>query len=427
MSANQSPASSTSSSTPASLAVNGGQPVRTTAFAPWPSFDEEQTDAVQRVLQSGKVNYWTGTEGREFEKEFANAVSCEYGVLVANGTLALELALRTLQIQPDDEVIITSRTFLATASSVMMCGAKPIFADIDPVNHNISAETVRPLITPKTKAIIAVHLAGWPCDMDPILELAREHQLSVIEDCAQAHGATYKGKPVGSLGDIGAFSFCQDKIMTTGGEGGILVTNDQELHERAWGIKDHGKSWDAVYRREHKTVFKWMHEDLGTNWRMTEMQAAIGRIALKRLPGWIEKRRQNAQILNEGLKQIPGIDVLIPEEQFGHSYYKYYAMIQPDSLQNGWNRDQVVKALQAEGIPCGSGSCSEIYLEKVFEKQGLQPAERRPVARDIGERSLMFMVHPTLGETEMQDIISALTKVMDIAVGTDANNLNQVA
>ncbi|MCA9042202.1 MAG: DegT/DnrJ/EryC1/StrS family aminotransferase [Planctomycetaceae bacterium] len=407
--------------TPASLALNGGTPVRNKPFAPWPSFDAEMMSVVQEVLESGKVNYWTGQEGRSFEKEFASACDAEYGVLVANGTLALELALKALEIQPGDEVITTCRTFVASASSIMMCGAKPVFADIDPISHNITAQTIAKQITPNTKAIIAVHLAGWPCDMDPILEVARKHKLYVIEDCAQCHGATYKGRPVGTLGDIGAFSFCQDKIMTCGGEGGMLVTNNAEWHERAWGFKDHGKSWDAVYRREHKTVFKWLHEDLGTNWRMTEMQAAIGRVALRRLPDWIAARRHHAQILDAGFEQIPGIQVLKPGSDFGHSYYKYYALLDLDVLPTDWNRDRFVAALQAEGIPCGSGACPEIYFEKVFAKYNLEPAERLPVARKIGGQSLMFMVHPTLNETDMQDIVNAVNKVMR-AITADAAN-----
>ncbi|MEZ6045978.1 MAG: DegT/DnrJ/EryC1/StrS family aminotransferase [Planctomycetaceae bacterium] len=402
----------TPNSPASSLALQGGTPVRTQPFAPWPSFDQEMIDAVSAVLASGKVNYWTGQEGRTFEKEFAASVDSEFGVLVANGTLALELALKALDIGPGDEVITTCRTFVASASSIMMCGAKPIFADIDPISHNITAETIAAQITPNTRAIIAVHLAGWPCDMDPILDLAREHGLYVIEDCAQCHGATYKGRPVGTLGDIGAFSFCQDKIITCGGEGGLLVTNNPEWHERAWGFKDHGKNWDAVYRRKHETVFKWLHEDLGTNWRMTEMQAVIGRIALKRLPEWIAARRQHARILDEGFSRIPGIEVLKPGKEFGHSYYKYYALLDLDVLPADWNRDQFVAALQAEGIPCGSGACPEIYFEKVFEKQNLQPADRLPVAAEIGTRSLMFMVHPTLNDADMHDIVTAVGKVM---------------
>jgi dTDP-4-amino-4,6-dideoxygalactose transaminase len=267
----------------------------------WPVFDDEQIAAAAAVLRSGRVNYWTGEEGRAFEAEFADAVGCRYGIALANGTVALELALRGFEIGAGDEVVVTPRTFLATASCAVACGATPVFADVDPVSQNITADTIRAVLSPRTKAVIAVHLAGWPCDMEPIATLCRERGLKLIEDCAQAHGATYRGRPVGSLGDAAAFSFCQDKIMTTAGEGGMLVTDDRTLWSRAWAYKDHGKSFEAVYERQHPPGFRWLHESFGTNWRMTELQAAIGRVQLRRLPAWLEHRRRNAAILTERL------------------------------------------------------------------------------------------------------------------------------
>ncbi|HJV35986.1 DegT/DnrJ/EryC1/StrS family aminotransferase, partial [Geomonas sp.] len=307
------------------LAVDGGEPVRTSPFAPWPAFDADELAGVTETLRSGKVNYWTGNQGREFEREFAAFTGCSHAIALANGTVALELALHALQIGPGDEVITTSRTFIASASCIVMRGATPVIADVDRTSQNLTADTVRPLITSRTKAIIAVHLAGWPCDMDPLLELAREHGLKVIEDCAQCHGASYKGRPVGSLGDIAAFSFCQDKIMTTGGEGGMLTTSDQLLWERAWAFKDHGKSFDAVYNRPHPPGFRWLHESFGTNWRLTEMQSVIGRLQLVKLPDWIAVRRRNAAILTTGLSAIPGLRVTPAPSSIGHAYYKYYA------------------------------------------------------------------------------------------------------
>ena len=279
------------------LAIDGGKPVRERPFAPWPYFARDEIEAARKVLESGKVNYWTGAEGRQFEKEFAEFVGCDYAVAVANGTVALELALYALGIGPGDEVVVPSRTFIASASCAVMRGAKPVVADIDPVSQNITAETIARVLSPRTKAIVAVHLAGWPCDMDPIKKLARDRGLYVIEDCAQAHGATYKGKKVGSLGDVAAFSFCQDKIMTTGGEGGMLTTSNREIWERAWSYKDHGKSYAEVYKKDHPPGFRWLHESFGTNWRLTEMQAAIGRVQLNKLPQWVEKRRINAAVL----------------------------------------------------------------------------------------------------------------------------------
>jgi hypothetical protein len=389
--------------------------------APWPAFDEEHLDAVSNVLRSGKVNYWTGQEGRRFEQEFAELCACRYAVAVANGTVALELALAALGVGLGDEVIVTCRSFVASAGCCVMRGAVPVFADVDPVSQNVTAETIRPCISPRTKAIIAVHLAGWPCEMDPILELADEHGLRVIEDCAQAHGAAYKGRPVGSLGHAAAFSFCQDKILTTGGEGGMLVTNDEAIWQRAWSFKDHGKNWHAVHRRNHATVFKWLHDSIGTNGRLTEIQAALGRVQLRRLPGWLQARRKLAALLSHELSGLPSLRLTIPPAHVEHSYYKYYAFLRPETLREGWSRDAVVRAIQAEGIPCGSGICPEIYLERGFADrcQG-RTAKRLPVAKELGETSLMLLVHPTLSETDVYDTCRAVAKVLGVAASSSA-------
>lgn len=382
---------------------------------PWPFFDEDERAAVDAVLRSGRVNYWTGEEGRAFEHEFAAACGRRYGIALANGTVALELALRALGIGPGDEVIVTPRTFVASASCVVLCGARPVFADVDPVSQNITAATIRAVLSPRTRAIIAVHLAGWPCEMEPILELAQAHGLKVIEDCAQAHGATYRGRPVGGFGEIAAFSFCQDKIMTTGGEGGMLVTDDEALWRDAWAYKDHGKSYDAVYHLEHPPGFRWLHETFGTNWRLTEMQAAIGRVQLRKLPQWLERRRRNATILTAYLRNLPALRVTEPPEHIGHAYYKYYAFVRPERLADGWSRDRIIAAITAEGVPCFSGSCSEIYLEKAFEVDGLRPAERLPVARELGATSLMFLVHPTLTDADMERTAQLVEGVLGVA------------
>ncbi len=398
-----------------SLIVYGGKPIRNTPFAPWPYFEDDEVEAAAAVLRSGRVNYWTGEEGRQFEREFAAFTGCAYAVAVVNGTVALELALHALGVGPGDEVIVPSRTFIASASCAVMRGVTPVVADVDPVSQNLTAETVAAALTPRTKAVIAVHLAGWPCEMDSILELARKKGLFVIEDCAQAHGATYKGRPVGSFGDAAAFSFCQDKIMTTGGEGGMLITNRREVWERAWSYKDHGKSYEAVYHREHPPGFRWLHESFGTNWRMTEMQAAIGRVQLRKLPGWVAKRRRNAAILTERFSRLPALRVTVPPEEVDHAYYKYYAFVRPEALKDGWDRDRVMLAVQAEGIPCFVGSCSEIYREEAFRREGLGPAEPLPVARELGETALMFLVHPTLSEVDMEETARAVEKVLRAA------------
>ncbi|MFB3814143.1 MAG: DegT/DnrJ/EryC1/StrS family aminotransferase [Terriglobales bacterium] len=396
------------------LAVEGGPATRTRPFAPWPCFEAEEIEAVHQVLKSGAINYWTGNEGREFEKEYAAYVGCRHAVALANGTAALELALYALGVGPGDEVVTTSRTFIASASCVVMRGARPVFADVDRDSGNLTAESVRAALSPRTKAIIAVHLAGWPCDMDPLVRLAEEHGLALIEDCAQAHGATYKGRPVGSFGHAAAFSFCQDKIITTGGEGGMLVTNDTGVWERAWAYKDHGKSYAAVYSSNHASGFRWLHESFGTNWRLTEMQSAIGRVLLHKLEAQVAKRRELAALLAGRLAAIPALRVSVPSADFGHSYYKFYAYLRPARLRAGWTRDRIMDAITAEGVPCFAGSCSEVYLEKAFPPE-LRPARRLPVAKELGETSLMFLVHPTLREQDMRDTANAVEKVLSVA------------
>jgi len=396
---------------PALLAIDDGPPQRTRPFSPWPSFSEEEIEAVTRVLKSGKVNYWTGEEGRQFEAEFSAFTHCKHSVALANGTVALELALEVLGIGSGDEVIVPSRTFIASASCAVMRGATPVIADVDPTSQNITAETIRAVLTPRTRAIIAVHLAGWPCDMDPILELAHEHGLKVVEDCAQAHGAVYKGRPVGSMGDVNAFSFCQDKIISTGGEGGLLTTNDTDLWSRAWAFKDHGKSYDAVYKRHHPPGYRWLHESFGTNWRLTEMQSALGRVLLRKLPQSVQARRKLAAILTERFSRIPALRVTIPPDEVDHSYYKYYVFLRREHLREGWDRKRIIRSILAEGVPCFEGSCSEIYLERAFP-EAMRPPERLPVAKELGETALMFLVHPTLTESDMHDCADAVEKVL---------------
>ena len=393
-----------------------------TQFSPWPSFTQEEADAVSQVLLSNKVNYWTGTECREFEKEFAAWAGTDYAVALANGTLALDVALQAMGIGEGDEVIVTPRSFIASVSTVVNAGAMPVFADVDNNTGNISATTIAPKITDKTKAIICVHLAGWPCDMDEIMALAKQHNLWVIEDCAQAHGAKYKGKPVGSIGHVGAWSFCQDKIMTTGGEGGMVTTNDKALWQKMWEYKDHGKNYDSIYHKQHPPGFRWLHDSFGTNWRMMEMQAVIGRIQLKKMAEWTKIRTQNAKILRDALTQFSGRQqfLRIPDIEFHqamggdsvHAYYKYYVYVRPENLPENINRDSILNALNEKKIPCFSGSCSEIYLEKAFDNHPSRPNARLTVAKELGETSLMFLIHPTLTTNEMQTIANTTVDVL---------------
>jgi dTDP-4-amino-4,6-dideoxygalactose transaminase len=371
--------------------------------APWPHFDDEMVAAAERVLRSGKVNSWTGEEGKGFEKEFAAYLGVPHAVALANGTLALELALDALGIGPGDDVLVTPRTFVASVSCVVTRGARPVFADVDRDSGCVTADTLRAALTPKTRAAVVVHLGGWPCDMDPILALARERNFKVVEDVAQALGGTYKGRALGTIGDVGCFSFCQDKILTTAGEGGMIVTRDPALWERLWASKDHGKSYDACFRRSHPPGFRWLHESFGTNARLTEVQSAVGRVALRRLPAWLDTRRRHAARLTAALSTLPSLHV--PSAPAGHAWYKFYAYTKP-----GLDRDGLLARLATANVPVFSGSCGEVYLEKAFD--GLRPASRLPVAKELGETSLMFLVHPTLGDRDIDAVLQNFSAVL---------------
>lgn len=385
-----------------------------TTFEPWPSFTVEEADAVKDLLLSNKVNYWTGKECREFEKEFAQFSQTKYAVALTNGTVALDVALKALNIGAGDDVIVTSRTFLASASCIVTAGANPIFADVELDSQNISRKTIEAVLTSNTKAIICVHLAGWMCDMDPIMQLAEEKGLFVIEDCAQAHGAQYKGKSAGSIGHIGAWSFCQDKIMSTGGEGGMVTTNDENLWEKMWSYKDHGKNYDSIYHKQHPPGFHWVHDSFGTNWRMMEMQAVLGRMQLKKMPIWTKKRTQNAQRILAAFQNSPYFSVYYPNQDYVHANYKCYVQVNIDQLPAGWSRDRILNEINAQGVPCFIGSCSEVYLEKAFDGTPWRPKTRLVNAQQLGETSLMFLVHPTLTEDNLTKTVNAIQQVIQM-------------
>jgi dTDP-4-amino-4,6-dideoxygalactose transaminase len=383
-----------------------------TKFSPWPSYTKEEVEAVSQVLLSNKVNYWTGFECRKFEKEFSVWCGCDYAIALANGTVALDLSFKSLGIGEGDEVIVTSRTFIASVSSIVNSGAAPVFADVSRNSQNITADSIRAVLSPKTKAIVCVHLAGWPCEMDSIMRLAKEHELFVIEDSAQSHGAKYKGKSVGSIGHIGAWSFCQDKIMTTGGEGGMVTTNDRKLWSKMWSYKDHGKSWESIYEKEHPSGFRWVHDSFGINGRMFETQAAIGRIQLKRMNEWTKRRFLSAQKIWDAAKKVKSLRVPIIPGDIQHAAYKCYVFVETAFLKQDWNRDRIVHKINHLGVPCYSGSCPEVYLEKAFDKTVWRPDQRMLVAKELGETSIMFLVHPTLTDSEIQKTCDVLTRVM---------------
>ena len=382
-------------------------------LAPWPYFDSEQIEVASRVLASGMVNSWIGQETNAFEQEFASWCGSSHAIAMANGSLALSAAYLAIGLGKGDEMITTPRTFIATASSAVLLGAKPVFADVDQNSGAITAATIAPLITCRTKAISVVHLGGWPADMPAICELARAHGIAVIEDCAQAHGARIHGHSVGSFGDVAAWSFCQDKILSTAGEGGMVTTSRSDLWDVMWAFKDHGKTHVAVFGREHPPGFRWLHERLGSNFRLTELQSAIGRLQIQRLPDWNAARTRNALLLAAALADLPAVRVPLPPKGIEPAWYKFYAFVEPEALALGWSRDRILSEITEAGYPAFVGSCSEIYLENCFQVAGLAPAHRLPTARLLGETSLMFLVHPTITIEQMAcyiDVVRAVVK-----------------
>jgi dTDP-4-amino-4,6-dideoxygalactose transaminase len=387
----------------------------------WPVYDEEQIDDVVSVLRSGEVNAWSGPQVRNFEIAYEQLLGVKHAVAVANGTVALDLALFALGLKAGDEVIVTPRSFIASASTVPMAGGVAVFADIDRDSQNITADTIRAKLTARTKGIIVVHLAGWPCDMPSITALARENGLWVVEDCAQAHGAALFDRPVGSFGDVAAFSFCQDKIITTGGEGGLVAMNDDELWKKAWSRKDHGKSYEAVYNKVHPLGFRWLHDTIGTNWRMTSIQAVLGSRQLQRLPEWASLRGRNAAILAKATEEIGVLRTPLPSKEIRHAWYRFYTFVRPERLRPGWSRDRIIAEINGAGVACFSGSCSEIYLENAFTSIEMAPAERLPNARELGETSLAFLVDPALDIAAMENTARVLREVCASAsIDTDA-------
>jgi hypothetical protein len=381
--------------------------------APWPYYGPDEIAAVSRILRSGKVNQWTGKEVFTFEKEYAAYLGLNYAVALSSGSVALDLALTALGIDKGDEVIVPCRSFVASASCVALRGATPVFCDIDRESQNVTVEEIEKVFTKRTKAVIAVHLSGWPCELDKLRNFCNKKKIYLIEDCAQAHGANYKGKPVGSFGDVSCFSFCQDKIISTAGEGGLLATNNKKIWQKVWSLKDHGRNYNKMFGKKSSGGFVWSVKDFGSNYRMTEIQAAVGRLALKKLDKWVSKRRKLTDILTQGFKKFSQLRVTVPSNEVYHSYYKYYVFTKPERLKPELSRDKIIDIFNREGIACGSGICPEIYREKAFQTSGDREGHQRlETARVLGETSLMFQVHPTLKKSQMHRIVDLMKEVL---------------
>lgn len=381
----------------------------------WPRFEADEREAVANVLVSGRVNALVhGGECDAFAAEFAEFLGVEQALCMANGTVTLEIALRALGIGPGDEVIVPARSFFATASCVAAVGAKPVFADVLTPSQNIDPASVERMITPLTRAVICVHLAGWPCDMAALGELCERHGLFLVEDCAQAHGAAIEGHKTGTFGDAASFSFCTDKIMSTGGEGGLLVMRDPGMHTRAWSLKDHGKNPRKL--SDGKGVpgqFRYIHDSMGSNARMTEMQAAIGRVQLRKLPGWLAARRANAQALSEMLAGHPLLMVPEVPADITHAFYKFYLLLRPELTDPETRRSKMIAQLMASGIPCGTGSCPDMSLEAGLKDVDCERDGALANAHALGRRTLMLLVDHTLDRDDMAQMAQALWELSE--------------
>lgn len=381
----------------------------------WPVFAQDEIEAVVRVLRSGKVNQWTGSDVFAFQDACTERFGGGHGIALANGSLALELALRAFGIGPGDEVIVTPRTFVASAFCVLLVGATPVFADVDPDSGNVTPATVERVLTERTRAIIPVHLAGWPADIPGIMAVAEPHGIKVIEDCAQAHGAAIGSRSVGSFGHAAAFSFCQDKIISTAGEGGFLSFQDRAAWEWAWSFKDHGKSFEKMRApAANPGVFRWVHDSVGTNWRLTGPQAALGLVQLSKLSGWTAARTRNAGIWTRALEGIRGLRLPSPPAGVTHAFYKHYFYIDAPEGEAERLRSEILHRGAQAGLRVFSGSCSEVYREAAFA--GL-PQPDCPTAREMSGNSLMVEVHPTLEPQRLERRADRLAAIIKEVLG----------
>lgn len=389
--------------------------IRNPVTSAWPRHEDDEISAVVEVLASGRVNALVhGEETRNFAREFADYIGMPHAVCVANGTVSLEVGLRALGIGPGDEVIVPARSFFASVSCVLAVGASPVFADVQADSQNIDPASVERMVSTRTKAVICVHLAGWPCDMAELIAVCDQHGLFLIEDCAQAHGAAIHGQRVGSFGDLASFSFCTDKIMSTGGEGGILLMREEGRWAHAWSYKDHGKNPYKIASPEGAPgEFRYLHDSFGTNFRLTEMQAAIGRRQLHKLPGWLSARKRNAALLHQHLQHHPMLVLSAPPDHVDHAWYKYYVQLAHAERPDTDRRSRIIGRLQELGIPCGSGSCPDMSIEGAFSGHAVMRDANLPVAHALGERTLMFPVDHTLHDEDMLRIVAALLKVLD--------------
>ena len=366
----------------------------------WPIVSSKEIKIVNKVLKSNKLNYWTGTNCTNFEKEFSNKFKIKYSISLANGSVGLDIAIKSLKLKKNSEIIVTPRSYISSVTSVINQGLKPIFADIDLNSQNIEAKNIEKKITKNTKAVVVVHLGGMPSNMIKIKELAKKYNLKIIEDCSQAHGAKINNKYVGTFGDVSVWSFCNDKILNTLGEGGIVATKNRNNFKNLWSLKDCGKNYSKLRKKKRQFKFRWVHDFEGTNLRMTEVQAAVGRYQLKQLDKWIKKRNINSIKINKVCEKFRSIKTQKTPKNFTNAYYRCYVFLRPNFIKKGWTREKILKYLNKIGLYCDVGSCPEIYKEKFLITNKLVSSKELENASLVGKTSIAFKVSPNIYESK---------------------------
>ncbi len=376
----------------------------------WPIVSNQEIKLVNNVLKSNKLNYWTGENCKKFEEEFSKLIKTKYSISLANGSVGLDIAIKSLNLKKNSEVIVTPRSYISSVTSVINQGLTPVFADIDLNSQNIEYETIIKKITKNTKAILVVHLGGMPANMTKIISFAKKNKIKIIEDCSQAHGAKINNKYVGTFGDISIWSFCNDKILNTLGEGGIIATKSFMIYKKLWALKDCGKNFSKFKKFKKKNKFKWVHDFEGTNLRMTEVQAAIGRYQLKKLTTWVNMRNYISKKIISICKNFKSIRTQIVPSKFLNSYYRCYIFLDYKHIKKGWTREKILQYLNTNGIYCDVGSCPEIYKEKFLSKQKHINLKSLKNANLIGKSSIAFKVFPNIYKTTLNNKLSKLNK-----------------
>lgn len=379
-------------------------------YEKWPSYSLKEANDVKQAIIKSNLNYWTGKETLKFEKKFSNFFGLKYALAISNASTGLDIAIKALNIQKNDEVIVSPKSYYSSVSCIIKNKAKPIFIDVNLNSHCFDENKIEEKITNKTKLILCVHLGGFPCNMKKIKKIAKKYNLFILEDCSQAHGAMIGNKFVGTFGDISVWSFCNDKIISTG-EGGVISSNKKKLFKKIWSLKENGRDYDAVYSKKHKFGYKWIHNHLGYNYRMTEMQAILGLNQLNKLNKNISIRNYFYQQIIKNYENFEAVKFQKIPKSYTNSFYRLYAIVNLNFIKSEWDRDRLIKYLNKIGIDCNVGSCSELYKEKGIKKY-FKNNHILPNAEILSKNSIAFNIHHKCSEKYIEFVWKSLNKTI---------------